>query len=305
MQGGQASPDHIRVHDYTSFVPGFSSPKADLENSFLAIVNDANADSLNVVIDSVDTLVSDLESDSKAYKLLCLLFKVITSRSQGGVLILHSLPCTILDMVTQATFSSSLAHVIAHPPELLSHLSSIYMTKYDPSSPNEKFWSLFIPFSRRTYEADKLVYSADGSGSNGGAWCEHWVRGNKVLHREFVLELVIRTEGRRRTIERSLEGWKNDHPTNITNLESLKDLWAYKQLQERPSNDDAAQHLTTFNLNLTPSQEKSRAEVPLPYAHPSQGKSDSATGPSTSTILYDPDSADDIDDDDPDEDLDI
>jgi elongator complex protein 5 len=38
--------------------------------------------------------------------------------------------------------------------------------------------------------------------------------------------------------------------------------------------------------------------VPLPYAHKDAAQSSGA-------ILYDPDSADDIDDDDPDEDLDI
>jgi len=40
--------------------------------------------------------------------------------------------------------------------------------------------------------------------------------------------------------------------------------------------------------------------VPLPYAHKGDSEKD-ASG----AILYDPDSADDIDDDDPDEDLDI
>lgn len=69
------------------------------------------------------------------------------------------------------------------------------------------------------------------------------------------------------------------------------------------------QHLTShvtsgvsFELNLTPEQRESRAKVPLPYAH--KGIPDSEKGAS-GAILYDPDSADDIDDDDPDEDLDI
>ena len=75
----------------------------------------------------------------------------------------------------------------------------------------------------------------------------------------------------------------------------------------------------SFNLILTASQQQSRAQVPLPYAHegnsavqayydinltftsgkPTEKQTNSAA------ILYDPDSADDIDDDDPDEDLDI
>lgn len=75
-----------------------------------------------------------------------------------------------------------------------------------------------------------------------------------------------------------------------------------------------------FNLSLTASQQESRARVPLPYAH--EGKllnrkdldmpdiypgqpTDRSPGDKLGAILYDPDSADDIDDDDPDEDLDI
>lgn len=75
----------------------------------------------------------------------------------------------------------------------------------------------------------------------------------------------------------------------------------------------------TFNLNLTPEQQQSRAQVPLPYAHEGAatlhcicvwvliycltGKPAPTATPAA--ILYDPDSADDLDDDDPDEDLDI
>lgn len=82
---------------------------------------------------------------------------------------------------------------------------------------------------------------------------------------------------------------------------------------------DPTQNLS-FNLNLTSSQQQSRAQVPLPYAHEGEFKKPlkhnrhlniCETGqptkkqPAPITIFYDPDSADDIDDDDPDEDLDI
>lgn len=79
----------------------------------------------------------------------------------------------------------------------------------------------------------------------------------------------------------------------------------------------------SFNLTLTASQQHSRAQVPLPYSHDGEvictvttrlsltsglssgnGSLNKAPG-SSAVILYDPDSADDIDDDDPDEDLDI
>ena len=74
----------------------------------------------------------------------------------------------------------------------------------------------------------------------------------------------------------------------------------------------------SFNLNLTAEQQHARAQVPLPYVNegtsafhsPDQQLINAFTGrpanaPSSAAILYDPDSADDIDDDDPDEDLDL
>lgn len=87
------------------------------------------------------------------------------------------------------------------------------------------------------------------------------------------------------------------------------------QAQNAP---DPTQNLS-FNLNLTPEQQRSRAQVPLPYAHEGMsppvawlhvadvkptGKPAGQTH-APAAILYDPDSADDLDDDDPDEDLDI
>jgi len=83
---------------------------------------------------------------------------------------------------------------------------------------------------------------------------------------------------------------------------------------------DPTQNLS-FNLSLSESQQRSRAEVPLPYAHEGltshieyiplvclfncTGQRIDMARSNTGVIFYDPDSADDIDDDDPDDDLDI
>ncbi|KAF8318027.1 hypothetical protein DL93DRAFT_2165430 [Clavulina sp. PMI_390] len=88
------------------------------------------------------------------------------------------------------------------------------------------------------------------------------------------------------------------------------------------SNDPTAS--LSFNLNLTDEQQAARAQVPLPYAHEGEQRVDfpaflshgdlittsysnipSGRVADAGAILYDPDSADDVDDDDPDEDLDI
>jgi len=97
-------------------------------------------------------------------------------------------------------------------------------------------------------------------------------------------------------VERELEGWAAGGPCPLSDLDGLKPIleddgkrrWAEQVMSDVTSE-------VSFNLNLTPEQRKSRAKVPLPYAHKE----------SSGAILYDPDSADDIDDDDPDEDLDI
>jgi len=119
---------------------------------------------------------------------------------------------------------------------------------------------------------------------------------------EIVLEVLSRApEGRGRNVERELEGWSAaaaDGPCSLSELDSLKVIFEDRGKAEHLTLDSTPD--VSFNLNLTPDQRKSRAQVPLPYAHKN------ASQPSgTGTILYDPDSADDIDDDDPDEDLDI
>lgn len=132
------------------------------------------------------------------------------------------------------------------------------------------------------------MYGPGGTGTCAGA-------GNDS--NEFVVELIIRgvgAEGGRRTTERILEGWDGKGTERFERLGSLKALLSRKETDVKPL--DPMQNVP-FNLHLTKSQEESRGRVPLPYVHQS-----SAT---CSTIYYEPDSADDIDDDDPDEDLDI
>ncbi|KAI6162217.1 hypothetical protein EDD17DRAFT_1580592 [Pisolithus thermaeus] len=280
-----ASP--ISIFDYTERIPGYDT-WTDSRQDILNTVKSAPPGPLSVVIDSVDTLASDISSDSQTFKFIKTLFTLISSRSQPSALVLHSLACSFLSLVTQTTLSPTLTHVIAHPPALIEHLIAAYSTFPPPAGPAEKFWSVFIPISERAPESQRLVYGPVGTGTCVGA-------GNNA--NEFVVELIIRgvgTEGSRRTTERMLEGWDGEGTERLERLESLKALLSRKEIDVKPL--DPMQNVP-FNLHLTKSQEESRGRVPLPYAHQS-----SAT---RSTIYYEPDSADDIDDDDPDEDLDI
>lgn len=129
-------------------------------------------------------------------------------------------------------------------------------------------------------------------------------------------------EGRGRNLERELQGWRtaDDSPCSLSELDSLRGIFEGKGRAEVRAKHFffflgltllmTCQHVTSdvtsgvsFNLKLTPEQRESRAKVPLPYAH--KGHSEKDATQSSGAILYDPDSADDIDDDDPDEDLDI
>ncbi|KAI0724479.1 hypothetical protein C8T65DRAFT_4801 [Cerioporus squamosus] len=292
--------DHIRVVDRTASVSGyddaFESDKdwiSALKSELLESVRSAPPGPLNVVIDSADTLLSDIASLAETTQLLSEILGIVRSRGGTSRLVIHALtPCPLIPILTQTRFSPSLTHITAHPTALLTHLSSAYLTPPPPLSPPEKFWGVFIPIAERQYESEKLVFGQDGEGSGP---------------QEFAVEVLVRGgadgSGRRRGVERVLEGWSPTAggPCELRDLENLKMLWTKKPVFETQATADPTQNLS-FNLNLTPEQQRSRAQVPLPYAH--EGKP-TETARTPAAILYDPDSADDLDDDDPDEDLNI
>jgi elongator complex protein 5 len=149
---------------------------------------------------------------------------------------------------------------------------------------------------------------------------------------------------RRKGVERSLEGWSETRggPSELSDLESLKIIWDRKysgrtvgEVIDRLHNVSKTEYFTyriiqirrrTYLSTLTLPCHNNNPELKFPfpmhmkaqysgtrksssYTHslltgnPSGTQKD--TPASTGAILYDPDSADDIDDDDPDEDLDI
>ncbi|KAF9015197.1 hypothetical protein BDQ17DRAFT_25408 [Cyathus striatus] len=261
-----------------------------MRDQIITAVKQAPPRSLNVVIDAVDILASDIGSLSETYKFLKELLRVVHKHSQDSRLILHLLrPSPLIHLLTETRFSPSLTLVTAHPPVLLTHIATEYLTPPPPASHEAKFWSIFLPISERGYDIEQLVFGGQGRGCGDPD--------------EFVAEVVVRSAegGRKRAVERVLEGWSSaDGPCDLTTLSSLKSL-RLKALVAQPTSDPTQN--VSFNLTLTVSQQESRAQVPLPYAH--EGKPLSLTNNQAGAIFYDPDSADDIDDDDPDEDLDI
>ncbi|KAH9944429.1 uncharacterized protein BXZ73DRAFT_96918 [Epithele typhae] len=306
--------DSARIHilDRTTDVPGYNDSdesdgewKARLKQSILDAVRAAPQGALTVAIDSCDTLLSDLASLSETTRLLSDVLALVRERGAPSRLVLHLVaPSPLLAPLLATRFSPALTHLTAHPAALLPHLAAAYLvhpppaasptsSASPPSPADAKFWRVFSPFAARAPDVERLVFGPGGPGGAGAA-------------DELVVEALVRGgggggAGGRRGVERGLEGWAGGAPCALRELGGLKALFAGRKAaaSEPGGTADPTQDLS-FNLNLTPEQQRSRAQVPLPYAH--EGK---PVVPAPGVILYDPDSADDLDDDDPDEDLDI
>uniref|UniRef100_A0A0W0G2K7 Elongator complex protein 5 n=1 Tax=Moniliophthora roreri TaxID=221103 RepID=A0A0W0G2K7_MONRR len=258
--------DNVVIYDFLDSIPDYNDHWKDPREQMLDVVKN-DSTTLDVVIDSVDTLLSDIGSTPETYSFMVSLLSLISSRSKTSRLILT-----------------------AHPHALITYLAKEYFTFPPPISAAPKFWGVFIPVSEREHETERLVFQGSGSGDT----------------KEMIIEMILRggsdASGRRKGVERVLEGWdlQNGCAVELSRLSSLSDLWKKKIVEEAAP--DPMQNIS-FNLQLTPSQQEARARVPLPYVL--EGRSSSQPAPSSGAILYDPDSADDIDDDDPDEDLDI
>lgn len=63
--------DHIKVYDWLEFVSGYAGTFSDIKKQIFQAVKEAPAsDTLNVVIDSVDTLLQGDGTLPEVYKLL-------------------------------------------------------------------------------------------------------------------------------------------------------------------------------------------------------------------------------------------
>jgi elongator complex protein 5 len=293
---------------------------------------------LTVIVDAADVLCADLESPSKSYALIATLLSDVSARpseshnsllhthfrasfaqslssSEPSRLILHfSTPSPLRDLVLTPRLSSTLAQVIAHPPALLKHLATTQLTPPPPASTPDRFWSVFVPLSARTWEVERIVLGPGGVGLSDDG--------------EIVLQVV--TRGRGRNVERDLDGWTLNGPCSLSDLDSLKGILEDRgkspraEVSELPTrgvrqgNDvfwiaryvvQSGPHTRATGIPC----QSAAAIRPQGYCVRSSHDllchltrlSEKDASHSSGAILYDPDSADDIDDDDPDEDLDI
>ncbi|KAF8332088.1 uncharacterized protein EI90DRAFT_3145553 [Cantharellus anzutake] len=265
-----------------------------------------------VAIESIDNLSQDIGSVSQTYIFLRSLLALVVERPNPSRLIITlSSSSPLLPQLIPPSFSSTLTSVALHSPILIRHLAESYLTYPPPLCPPEKFWAMFSPAVARG-ESDQLAFSGiatqilgkgiayDGRDPFSGI-ADVTIRGPSV-------SASARGSSRvHRAVERSLEGWMFDHESgNVKNipwdqLPILQNMRSHTKVigEGKVAGEHRDMNTLSFNLSLTDAQAAARAEVPLPYAH--EGKIPEGQG----QIIYDPDSADDLDDDDPDEDLDI
>jgi elongator complex protein 5 len=135
-----------------------------------------------------------------------------------------------------------------------------------------------------------------------------------------VVEVLVRKAqgGAGKGMSRSLEGLRSDKGRRLESigwedLDELKNLaTSFTGDETNDNQQDEAKHPSQehipFNLSLTPAQQASRADVPVPYAHEGDDGLSAATGGGGGgggKIVFEPGYEDDMDDDDPDEDLDF
>ena len=173
-------------------------------------------------------------------------------------LTVHALaPSPLLAPLAQTRFSPTLTLLAAHPPALLTHLAAAYLAppplastsaSASSSSSPEKFWSVFLPLAARTHDVERLVFGAAGTGTGTaageGAGLGEGVGEGAAAQREFVVEVLVRgggaasgtgagvgVEGRRRAVERVLEGWSDavGGPCVLAELDGLKTLFAVRR----------------------------------------------------------------------------
>ncbi|KAH8988846.1 hypothetical protein EDB92DRAFT_1935645 [Lactarius akahatsu] len=279
------SEEGLQIVDMRAEVPGYSETRPDPLDYFSSIVKQALSaiapdGPLTVIIDAADVLCADLGSPSQTCAVITSLLSHISARPKPSRLVIHlTTPSPLRDHILAPRLSPTLAHVVAHPPALLLHLATAQLMPPPPAGRPDRFWHVFSPLASRTWEVEEIVLGPGGGGARND-----WGDGDR--------------SGVGRNLEKELLGWLRDSPCSLSELDSLKPIF---EDVGKTASEQLTPHLS-FNLNLTPEQQQSRTNVPLPYAHKGMQYAFSFKDHS---ILYDPDSADDIDDEDPDDDLNI
>ncbi|KAG9125750.1 hypothetical protein FRC07_006379 [Ceratobasidium sp. 392] len=314
--------ENLHLCDFSGLVPGYSDDELDLPSEIQARVSSIGNAPILLVIDSPDTLLADLGSQSRTLDALSRAFGHIIHQSKSSRLVLpirsnSSLIPSLLSTAFQARVprtagsqlpqTHTLTQLIFHPPILLSHLVQHYHVSLPPvntppESSSARFWSVFAPVAgRRTGE--QLVMGTDNDQLSGST-----SPNDPSTSRDSnigVIELIARARiGGQKGLRRVLRGWRADKAQGRVVWCGWEDIL---MLKSRIAGDTGASasasngiDSVSFNLQLSDAQQQARANVPLPYVNDGLQAYGSAKD---GEIHYIPDQADDFDDDDPDDDL--
>ncbi|KAF8596932.1 hypothetical protein BDV93DRAFT_527743 [Ceratobasidium sp. AG-I] len=316
--------DSSLVHevDLSGNIPGYTDEgsQPDVPALILDKISSIPKGSIALVVDSPDTLMSDLGSHASTINILSRAFGQIVQHSASSRLILpiisnSPLLATLLSTSFQVRgprtsdtqpSAHTLTHLVFHPPALFSHLIQHYHVSLPPvNTPPEvstaRFWSVFAPVAGRgTGERLVMASGTDELGIASTTDTQPTSRESK----SGVVEIVSRARtGGQKGVRRVLRGWRIDGKNQVTwcgwdEIPALKASSDPSAISAAPAPN--AMDAVSFNLQLSEAQQQARASVPLPYTNDAFGTGQwSGSG----EILYIPDQADDFDDDDPDDDL--
>jgi elongator complex protein 5 len=176
------------------------------------------------VIDSVDTLASNIGTHTRTLTLISSILSLLRARTQPSRLVLHiddSLAPGLAPQLVQTRLSPSLAHLSVHPIALLKHVATTYLTPPPPLTPLERYWRIFAPIAARPAESERLVFGPEGTGCPSA--------------REMIVDILMRgggdasgANGRTRGAERVFEAWTEAGACELSDLGALKDVYSRK-----------------------------------------------------------------------------
>jgi hypothetical protein len=118
----------------------------------------------------------------------------------------------VLKHITIAAFTAAFLHIKVHNPSLLQYISQVYSIPPPIGEPSAKFWQVFLPITARN-EGFRIAFGPNGAFEDTG---------EAVLH---VIDHLSSTRGNSKgPVERTLEGWINDEPCELSALQSLRRL---------------------------------------------------------------------------------
>ncbi|KAG8740714.1 hypothetical protein FRC10_003964 [Ceratobasidium sp. 414] len=310
----------LHLCDFSGFVPEYSDQEVDVFAELEVIISSIGKNSILLVIDSPDTHLANLGSQSRTLDSLSRAFGRIVQQSSTSRLVLpirsnSPLLPSLLSTTFQARVPSAegsqlppahtLTQLIFHPPVLFSHLVQHYHVSLPPlNAPPEvssaRFWSVFSPVAGRG-TGEQLVMGVD-TGQLGGTSTSNnqWASRDSSVG---VVELITRARtGGQKGVRRVLKGWRVDQAQGRVTWCGWEEIPALKSCVSSAGAPAPASNTVdsvSFNLQLSDAQQQARANVPLPYVNDGL----QAYGTQDGEIHYTPDQADDFDDDDPDDDL--